>query len=322
MKRSIILGLLSLSLAFAPRAYAKDLDKESDYVVYGVGLNESQRSMVGESLSLKGDEEELFVDGSDLKRYLGYGTADSNMISSVLLKKNDSGQGIEVFIKTPENISLITEGQYINAAITAGISDADILVASPSPVTGESALVGVYKAEEARGNKLDSQRTKLAQEELELVSSLANENEGKASFDDKKLDTVIIEVKQKLADYKETEGDLAGGDQIAGFIKDSLAQVNMGDILSNNNIEVLVNYFDNYQKSSAIDSKEVAENLKILAGDISDKASSFYEENKDQIDQIGKEVKESGLWDKIVEFFNSILRSIKDAFSSEEGQTN
>ena len=67
-------------------------------------------------------------------------------ISSVSVKKLPKGSGIKVEILTPENITSITQSQYTNAAITSGITDAEIKVASPTKVTGESALVGVYKA--------------------------------------------------------------------------------------------------------------------------------------------------------------------------------
>ena len=83
------------------------------------------------------------------------------------------------------NITEITNGQYTNAAITAGITDADIFVASPSPVTGESALVGVYKALEIKGEAVDPQRTKIAQEELETVTEIAEDNKANDKFDPK-----------------------------------------------------------------------------------------------------------------------------------------
>ena len=48
------------------------------------------------------------------------------MISSVMVQKTDKGTGVKVKIKTPENITLVTAEQYANAAITAGVTDAEI----------------------------------------------------------------------------------------------------------------------------------------------------------------------------------------------------
>lgn len=322
MKKRLLPALMALFILIPSLALAEGFDSSKDDIIYGVALSEDEMDIVDKKVGADRKESNVsYVDGSDLEKYLGYGAPDSNMISSVFVKRNNK-KGVAVEIVTKDNITEITEGQYANAAITAGITSADILVASPRPVTGESALVGVYKSEELRGNDLDSDRTKLAQEELETVSDISNENEGKDNFDSEKLDTVVIEVKKKLADYKEETGETASSDQIAIYIKDALNNVNMGDILSNNNIQVLVNYFESYQKTSAIDSAEVRENLTKLAGDITDKASKFYNDNKDSIDQVAQEAKDSGLWDKIVEFFRSIFESITNAFSNSSEDTN
>lgn len=316
MFKKILAGMMSLMILIPNLAMASDFDPKKDDIIYGVALTEEEKATVNKSMGVREDSNISYVDGSDLEKYLGYGTADSNMISSVLVKRSTKAKGISVKIKTPGNITEITEGQYTNAAITAGISDADIVVASPRPVTGESALVGVYKSEEMRGVNLDTQRTQTAQEELETVSEVAKENQGKENFDTDKLDTVVIEVKQKLSDYKKENGENASADQIAVYIRDALNNVNMDNVLSNNNIQILVNYFENYQTTSAIDSAEVRENLTKLAGDITSKAGKFYEDNKDNIDKVATEVKDSGLWDSIVEFFRSIFESITNAFSN------
>lgn len=322
MKKRLIAALMALAIFIPSLAFAENFDSSKDDIIYGVALSEDEMDIVDKKVGADRKESNVsYVDGSDLEKYLGYGAPDSNMISSVFVKRNNK-KGVAVEIVTKDNITEITEGQYANAAITAGITSADILVASPRPVTGESALVGVYKSEELRGNNLDSDRTKLAQEELETVSDIASENEEKDNFDSEKLDTVVIEVKKKLADYKEETGETASSDQIAIYIKDALNNVNMGDILSNNNIQVLVNYFESYQNTSAIDSAEVRENLTKLAGDITDKASKFYNDNKDSIDQVAQEAKDSGIWEKIVEFFRSIFESITNAFSNSTDDTN
>lgn len=322
MKKRLLPALMALAILIPSLSFAEGFENSKDDIIYGVALTEDEMDIVDKKVGADRKESNVsYVDGSDLEKYLGYGAPDSNMISSVFVKRNNK-KGVAVEIVTKDNITEITEGQYANAAITAGITSADILVASPRPVTGESALVGVYKSEELRGNDLDSDRTKLAQEELETVSDISNENEGKDNFDTKKLDTVVIEVKKKLADYKEETGETASSDQIAIYIKDALNNVNMVDILSNNNIQVLVNYFESYQNTSAIDSAEVKENLTKLAGDITDKASKFYNDNKDSIDQVAQEAKDSGLWEKIVEFFRSIFDSITEAFSNSSEDTN
>ena len=315
-------------------AHAASFDKNKDDIIYGVALDNQQRKVVDNAVGINSDDYNIgTVNGADLKKYLGYGTEDYNMISSIVVKRLEKGSGIRITIKTPGNINQITEAQYTNAAITAGITDAEIFVASPKPVTGESALVGVYKSEEIRGKNLDPERTKTAQDELKTVIEVAKENENNPEFDSKKLDAAVIEVKQNLADYKEKNGETAPEEEVMTYVINALKNVDMDKVLSDNNINILVNYFKSYQETSAIDSKEVRDNLFKLANEIGGKASKFYEDNKDSIDKFAKDnkknfdkiaqdAKDSGLLDKFINFLKDIFNSIISIFSKDSDSTN
>ncbi len=334
MKKKIFGLILGLSIILTNIAYAAGFDKNKDDVIYGVALDSQQRKIVDNAVGISAEEYNVeTVNGADLKKYLGYATEDYNMISSIVVKRLEKGSGIRVMIKTPGNINQITEAQYTNAAITAGLTDAEIFVASPKPVTGESALVGVYKSEELHGKDLDPERTKTAQDELKTVIDVSKENEDNPEFDSKKLDKAVIEVKEKLADYKKENGQTASNDQITNYIIDALKNVDMDDVLSNNNINVLVNYFNSYQNTSAIDSKEVRDNLIKLGKDLGNKAGKFYEDNKDSIDKFAKDNKEnfdkiaqdakdSGLLDKFINFLKDIFNSIISVFNNSDSSNN
>lgn len=334
MKKKIFSLILGLSIILSNISYAAGFDKNKDDIIYGVALDSQQRKIVDNAVGISAEEYNVeTVNGADLKKYLGYATEDYNMISSIVVKRLEKGSGIRVMIKTPGNINQITEAQYTNAAITAGLTDAEIFVASPKPVTGESALVGVYKSEELHGKDLDPERTKTAQDELKTVIEVSKENEDNPEFDSKKLDKAVIEVKEKLADYKEKNGQTASNDEITNYIIDALKNVDMDDVLSNNNINVLVNYFNSYQNTSAIDSKEVRDNLIKLGKDLGNKAGKFYEDNKDSIDKFAKDNKEnfdkiaqdakdSGLLDKFINFLKDIFNSIISVFNNSDSSNN
>ena len=334
MKKKIFGLILGLSIILTNIAYAAGFDKNKDDIIYGVALDSQQRKIVDNAVGISAEEYNVeTVNGADLKKYLGYATEDYNMISSIVVKRLEKGSGIRVMIKTPGNINQITEAQYTNAAITAGLTDAEIFVASPKPVTGESALVGVYKSEELHGKDLDPERTKTAQDELKTVIEVSKENEDNPEFDSKKLDKAVIEVKENLADYKEKNGQTASNNQITNYIIDALKNVDMDDVLSNNNINVLVNYFNSYQNTSAIDSKEVRDNLIKLGKDLGNKAGKFYEDNKDSIDKFAKDNKEnfdkiaqdakdSGLLDKFINFLKDIFNSIVSVFNNSDSSNN
>lgn len=334
MKKKILGLTMAFMIGLTSLAHAASFDKNKDDIIYGVALDNQQRKVVDNAVGINSDDYNIgTVNGADLKKYLGYGTEDYNMISSIVVKRLEKGSGIRITIKTPGNINQITEAQYTNAAITAGITDAEIFVASPKPVTGESALVGVYKSEEIRGKNLDPERTKTAQDELKTVIEVAKENENNPEFDSKKLDAAVIEVKQNLADYKEKNGETAPEEEVMTYVINALKNVDMDKVLSDNNINILVNYFKSYQETSAIDSKEVRDNLFKLANEIGGKASKFYEDNKDSIDKFAKDNKEnfdkiaqdakdSGLLDKFINFLKDIFNSIVSIFSKDSDSTN
>ncbi len=334
MKKKILGLVAAFTIAMTSLAHAASFDKNKDDIIYGVALDNQQRKVVDNAVGINSDDYNIgTVNGADLKKYLGYGTEDYNMISSIVVKRLEKGSGIKISIKTPGNINQMTEAQYTNAAITAGITDAEIFVASPKPVTGESALVGVYKSEELHGENLDPERTKTAQDELKTVIEVAKENEENPQFDSKKLDAAVIEVKQNLADYKEKNGETAPQDEIVTYVINALKNVDMDKVLSDNNINVLVNYFKSYQETSAIDSQEVRDNLFKLANEIGGKASKFYDDNKDSIDKFAKDNKEnfdkiaqdakdSGLLDKFINFLKDIFNSIISIFSKDSDTTN
>ncbi len=91
--------------------------------VYGGGLSDSQVKETEELLGINNPENVASVaaTGADLVKYLKEGSGDTaNMISSVLVQKENAGKGVKVTIETPDNITQITQDQYANAAITAG----------------------------------------------------------------------------------------------------------------------------------------------------------------------------------------------------------
>ena len=143
--------------------------------IYGGGLNQGQIEETAKLLSIDdmGNVASTGATGQDLVDYLGYGSGDTaSMISSVLVQKANKG-GVSVEIITPKNITMITEQQYTNAAITAGVEDVKIEVASIRPVTGESALTGVYKALDVNGETLDKERMEVLILVLLMPSSSA-----------------------------------------------------------------------------------------------------------------------------------------------------
>ncbi len=273
--------------------------------IYGGGLSDAELQQTADLFDIEEMDNVAHTPalGEDLVKYLGYGSGEtSSMISSVLVQKDNDG-GVEVDILTPENIQLITEQQYINAAITAGVEDVEIEVASIRPVTGESALTGVYKALEVNGEELDPERMEVAQEELETTSDITA-NEDLTEEESGRFDGVIVDIKQQLADIKDRTDQLATREEIEQIINDALAKYDLQNVISIENINILINYFERYQQTDAIDSEQVREQLSQFADDLGDRLGDAWQQ-----------AEESGLIDRIVNFFRDIFQSIADLFN-------
>lgn len=85
-----------------------------------------------------------------LDKYISPSLIGTKSLSSVLVKPAESGHGVVV---TTNNINYCTTNMYRNALITAGVTDADITVVGPTPISGTAALIGALKAYEKMSGK-------------------------------------------------------------------------------------------------------------------------------------------------------------------------
>ena len=302
---TMLLGLISQQVyAIDTTAFNEKWGKPT--VVYGGGLNDQQIKETSKLLGIK-DENTVTTTkatGEDLVKYLGAGEANTSvMISSVIVQKRNKGEGVKVHIATPKNITLVTSEQYANAAITAGVADAEIEVAAVSKVTGESALTGVYKAFEANGIVLDEKRTAVAQKELELTNQIAQEQSKEKGFDDAKLDQAMIDIKKSLAEIKEKQGQVATKEDVERIVNEALKKYGLAKVISPTQVNNIIQFALSYQQTSAIDSKQVLEQLNSLSNTVKGKIGQL-------VDQANRE----GWLDKIVTFFKEIFNAI---FSSK-----
>lgn len=308
--RPIIVATMLLGLV-SQQVYAIDTTAINEKwgkptVVYGGGLNDQQIKETSTLLGIK-DENTVMTTkatGEDLVKYLGAGEANTSvMISSVMVQKRNKGEGVKVHIATPKNITLVTSEQYANAAITAGVADAEIEVAAVSKVTGESALTGVYKAFEANGVVLDGKRTAVAQKELELTNQIAQEQAKEKGFDAAKLDQAMIDIKKALAEIKEKQGQVATKEDVERIVNEALKKYGLDKVISPTQVNNIIQFALSYQQTSAIDSKQVLEQLNSLSNTVKGKIGQL-------VDQANRE----GWLDKIVTFFKEIFNTI---FSSK-----
>ncbi len=154
-------------------------DSESDSrVVIAADLNQSEIDTVYNYFDIdRGDVKELTVTNADERQYLE-GVVDESLIgnraiSCVYIEDLDEGEGLEVSV---DNISWCTPDMYMNAMVTAGITDANVKIAAPFAVSGTAALTGIYKAyEDITGESLSEAAKEIGTQELTTTAELADE---------------------------------------------------------------------------------------------------------------------------------------------------
>ena len=170
---SIILALV-LILALAVPAFAANESR----VVIGADLTEEQIKTVYKLFGIeRGSVEELKVTNAEERRYLEGLVEESvigkNAISCVYVQLLDEGAGLSV---DTYNINWCTAEMYKNALVTAGVTDAKIVVAAPFEVSGTAALTGIYKAyEHITGDTLDEIAKSVGTQELTITGELAEQ---------------------------------------------------------------------------------------------------------------------------------------------------
>lgn len=145
-------------------------------VTLGADLTDAQKEQIMDLFAVKEDVRVIQVTNSQERIYLeglvDEGRIGTKAISSVYVKPLDKGSGIDI---ETYNIDWVTGEMYANAAVTAGVEDARIIVAAPFEVSGTAALTGIMKAfEESSGKKINEAAKKTANRELVITGDLGD----------------------------------------------------------------------------------------------------------------------------------------------------
>ncbi|MBN8237011.1 DUF1002 domain-containing protein [Halobacillus kuroshimensis] len=256
-------------------------------VVYGEALSEAQKSEVADLLKVDQHEQvdEFSVNGQDLNEYIG-GNPNSNMYSSVKILHKDNGEGLSIEIVTQDNITQVTKEMYTNALLTAGVENAEVLVASSVKVSGHSALTGIYKAYDAKGVKLDESRMKVASDELDIATDIAEEE----GIDQDKVSELLTEIKKAIA-----EQDPATKEEVEQIVQEQLQTLNIE--LSEEDRQRLTDLFDQMRNLN-INFDQVKNQLDDLTGSIQDI------------------INDDGFWSSFRSAVQSFFQSLKNFISS------
>ena len=266
--RKIAFFVVSLIFAFSSglsSALAEEIAEGKARVVMGADLDEEQRAQIYRDFSLaEGDIQGLTITNQEERAYLE-GIAPEDKIgnlalSCVYIRTLEENSGLTI---TLHNINWCSENMYRNVLVTAGITDASVMISAPYPVSGTAALTGIYKAyEDVTGEKLDESAKKAAANELFITGALA-ETIGSTDA------TLLVNELKGILDQTQNMTD----DEVRKEIQ-SVAK-SLGIQVTDSQIEQLVGLC---RELEGLDTQQLQEHLESIAGtvDSAQKTNAFF----------------------------------------------
>ena len=213
---AVLLLSMPVMAAEVEQSRIVNIDASKSIIALGADLSAEQRATVlslmdvteadlanYQVITITNDMEHQYLDA-----YMDASVIGSKSLSSVKITPAESGHGVLV---TTKNINYCTTGMYRNALLTAGVSDADILVVGPTEISGTAALIGAIKGYEAMSGESVSDTTlDTAMNELITTGEIAMQD-----ADSQDIEELIAFVKAKVA-----AGGLDSDDQIRSAIEE------------------------------------------------------------------------------------------------------
>ena len=213
---AVLLLSMPVMAAEVDQSRIVNIDASKSIIALGADLSAEQRATVlslmdvteadlanYQVVTITNDMEHQYLDA-----YMDASVIGSKSLSSVKITPAESGHGVLV---TTKNINYCTTGMYRNALLTAGVSDADILVVGPTEISGTAALIGAIKGYEAMSGESVSYTTlDTAMNELITTGEIAMQD-----ADSQDIEELIAFVKAKVA-----AGGLDSDDQIRSAIEE------------------------------------------------------------------------------------------------------
>ncbi|HHF7010510.1 DUF1002 domain-containing protein [Streptococcus mutans] len=319
--RKLLIGAILFLTSIVPLSFVAASSNDSvqkvidesyvqpDYVM-GYSLSEEQRSQTLNLLGYSADKDinVKTLNTSSYAKIMNVADDPSlQLYSSVKIQKLGNKETLDVQIVTPENITKVTQDMYRNAAVTLGIEHAKITVAAPIAVTGESALAGIYYSLEENGASVSEESKNLAQEELNALSGINEENKGKESYDADKLNVALTDIKSAVAD----SGDKLTKDQVRKIVENTLKNYNLNSSMTDKQITLIVNFAFKLSKSEVIHNKGFKSTLNSLKDSIVANAKSTFKGlnlkfNANKAIESGKGFF-AKIWQWLVNFFTGLF---------------
>ena len=258
-------------------------------VTIGVNNTEEQKATIMKYFGVEKDQVEILeVNNQEERKYLEGVATEAQLgtktYSCAYVEPKEKGHGINV--KTA-NLTWLTSSRVASTLSTAGLTDADVVVASTFPVSGTGALTGIMKAfEGSTGEDLDEEKKELASEELIVTGDL---------------------------------GEEIGAEQATGIVNDIKTEIIKNNTKDVNQIaDVINNITNNYHVTLTPEQQKKLEDLMVKISE----QDYDYHEMKNTLKEIGKSVNDKldelgvkvdrGFFDSVKNWFSGLFDGNKD----------
>ena len=261
-----------------------------EVVTIGADLNEAQKNAILQYFGIYGKNiETITINNQDernhLASYIPIEQIGTRTYSCALVQPTTSG-GIQV--KTA-NLSYVTSNMIATTLSTAGVSNCNVIAASPFEVSGTGALTGVIMAyETATDTTLDSTKKDIANQELVTTGTIAQtvgQNTATQIVNDIKIqvisgqvvdqdqvDAIVDEVVNKIEEEKSTETETTA----SGETEQQTVTVELSDtdrqMLKDLANKIAQQNYDYDQMKATLD--RVEQNVSDIASNTSDSSDS------------------------------------------------
>lgn len=316
VKTLAVAGILGLgSLSTTVNAMEVETSEGDEFAVYGYALSQEQlkstKGLLNAEEVLEENEitmdQQLYADifGGDASRV-------GNIYSSAHVTYEKEGHGVKVNIVTPENITKVSENSYINAAITSGMKDVTLGVASTVEVTGEGALAGVYAVQKELGKEISEEDAQLANEELTLNSELEEEiasdkEDATEEETDALTNGLLADIKNEIAELAQSKGE---GEEVSNTeVGDIVVNViNNYDLnLSDASIQKLTDFGQKFSTTDSALDPELRAQLDKLGSTLKEQGGKFLDGVKSKLNDPEVQDSAKGLWESIKSFFSNLF---------------
>ena len=312
MKEKILSGVITASLLTTGTAsIAHGMDQNDNEIkkpifIKGGNLDQKQTDETKDELGVKHNTKSIEIDAEEVSNFTHH--PYSTIYSSAYIEPKTLGSGVDVDIVTEDTITSVSEAQYMNAAVSAGIQNANIKVGSVNVVTGEGALTGIYKAYENENQNLNEIDVDNASDEINSLSSISKNHKDDPNYSDSAMNNAVANMKGDVAKEKKNDDEVT--DQKINNIRDNeLEDKKLDNVLSDNEKAEITNILINVKNSNVVNKnpdnfiKQTDHIAKKVSDSIKDKTDNLKYEHANK-NKSNDEGWLSSIWNTIKSWFN------------------